>query len=278
MSEAVYKIKEKTIKEIADAIRAKAGKTDLINLRNMAEEILSLKAGNVDFTKQTAAAQQVEKGYTFYDKNGVLATGTGNMVKPANMTVYRGSSYPTSPKENDIFVNASTGATYIYISNNWVSLTLQELSYILLNGATVDSSVGFGQYVSTNGAYQTGVLNSSGIYLAGTSNLCKNLWTNSLIDFGKYNQLKVTYNVSASSGDARNFGVFAKPSVSFSWQNGSTTATYSNYQWFAHNPATGTYTQTIDISGWADKMYLGFISECSGGDTLTVTVTKIEFI
>ena len=47
MNDAVYKIKEQTVKDIANAIRAKAGKNDLISPLDMAEEILNLPLGNI---------------------------------------------------------------------------------------------------------------------------------------------------------------------------------------------------------------------------------------
>ena len=103
MSEAIYKIREKTIKEIADAIRAKAGKTDLINPLDMAEEILLLQAGNVDFTKQTVTEENVEVGYTFYNKYGLLSTGTGGL----NFSIIGSTTEPTNPKENMIWVNTN---------------------------------------------------------------------------------------------------------------------------------------------------------------------------
>lgn len=76
MSE-VYKIRKETLDNIGDAIRIKAGKTDLISPLNMPEEILMLQAGNVDFSQQTATEENVEEGCTFFNRNGLLSTGTG---------------------------------------------------------------------------------------------------------------------------------------------------------------------------------------------------------
>ena len=108
MNEAIYKIKEQTIKDIANAIRAKAGKNNLISPLDMAEEILNLPLGDIDFSQQTATEENVEEGYTFFNKYGLLSTGTGGGI---NFKVIGGTTQPTNPKENTIWVNTDT---YIY--------------------------------------------------------------------------------------------------------------------------------------------------------------------
>ena len=108
MNDAIYKIRNSTLVEIADAIRAKAGKNDLINPLDMAEEILMLQTGDINFSQQTATEDNVEEGYTFFNKYGLLSTGTGGGT---NFKIVGSTIEPTNPKENTIWVNTDT---YIY--------------------------------------------------------------------------------------------------------------------------------------------------------------------
>lgn len=154
MSEAVYRIREKTIKDIADAIRAKSGKTGLISPLDMAEEILSLKAGDIDFTKQTATADNVAEGYTFYNKNGVLTTGTAktvvgsNVIPINNVTVWQkcaglSTSYTTV---RQILANSTTLKALLQNSNarDYMIRSPEIMTAILANDSAIailDSSM-----------------------------------------------------------------------------------------------------------------------------------------
>ena len=111
----VYKIRKETITEIADAIRAKANKTDLISPLDMAEEILLLQLGDVDFASQTAMEDNVEEGYTFYNRYGLLVTGTGTSL---NFKIVGSASQPVSPTENTIWVETDTEVAGFQFSPN----------------------------------------------------------------------------------------------------------------------------------------------------------------
>ena len=122
MNDAIYKIKEQTIKDIANAIRAKAGKNDLISPLDMAEEILNLPLGDIDFSQQTVTEENVEEGYTFYNKHGLLSTGTGGCI---NFKIVGGTTQPTNPKENTIWVQTEVPIAYWGFSDiatpNWIA-------------------------------------------------------------------------------------------------------------------------------------------------------------
>ena len=145
MSDAIYKIREQTIKEIADAIRVKAGKTNLISPLDMAEEILMLQAGNVDFSQQTATEDNVEEGYTFYNKYGLLSTGTGGGI---NFKVVGGTTEPVSPSENTIWVNTDMEIT------GW-GFDTEPAEYLTTGGVWIKTS--------TNGNVEFNALKKNGI-------------------------------------------------------------------------------------------------------------------
>lgn len=145
MSDAIYKIREQTIKEIADAIRAKAGKNDLISPLDMAEEILMLQAGNVDFSQQTATEDNVEEGYTFYNKYGLLSTGTGAGL---NFKIVGGTTQPASPKENTIWVNTDLEIT------GW-GFDTEPADYLTTGGVWIKTG--------TNGNVELNALKKNGI-------------------------------------------------------------------------------------------------------------------
>lgn len=59
----------------------------------------------------------------------------GAGVKIEDITVYTGSNYPASPKENDVFIPSDNSSAYIYSAGNWNEITLEKLERIILEGS-----------------------------------------------------------------------------------------------------------------------------------------------
>lgn len=150
-----------------------------------------------------------------------------------------------------------------------------------------------------NGAFADGSLVATGVQLPATSYIQRALWTNNLINFSNYSKMTITYtvtNASKSSGynAARGYGIVANASKSASWSapdNDTNVNWGTTYQWsrfMSHinyggcNAGTtdadvnnGTFTKTIDISGWTGNLYLGLIASCGAQNTITVTFNTI---
>ena len=130
MSEAIYKIKKSTLDSIANAIRTRAKKTDLIKPSDMAEEILTFTDnGGVSIealSKITATTDKVEEGYTFYDNTGNLSTGTkpastsGTTIEPVNdVSIWQRCADLTTTYTTvaQILADTTTLKTLLYNSN-----------------------------------------------------------------------------------------------------------------------------------------------------------------
>ena len=92
---AEYLIQEKTLTDIADAIRLKTGGTEPINIDNFCSEIEQIESGGIDTSDATAIAGTIVKGETAY-VNGEKITGTLEIQK-----YYTGSTEPDNTLGND---------------------------------------------------------------------------------------------------------------------------------------------------------------------------------
>ena len=91
---AEYLIQEKTLTDIADAIRLKTGGTEPINIDNFCNEIEQIQTGS-DTSDATATENTIVKGETAY-VNGEKITGTLEIKK-----YYTGTTEPDNTLGND---------------------------------------------------------------------------------------------------------------------------------------------------------------------------------
>ena len=150
-----------------------------------------------------------------------------------------------------------------------------------------------------NGAYQDGVLVSSGVELPVTAYIQKTMWTNNAINLSQYSKMTVTYTVSNSYNPpgvntARGYGIVANSSKNIVWSapNDDKNVTWgTRYQWSKfmshinyngvnagttdYDIANGQKTVVIDISGWTGSHHIGLVASCNDANQITVTFNKI---
>lgn len=247
MSDAVYKIRKTTLDSIADAIRAKTNKTDLISPLDMAEEILLLQLGDIDFAAQTIEEKDVEKGKIFYNKYGLLSTGTGKTIIPSDVSIHIDSRWPNIATETDIFYNTTTKKYYMYIENNWIELNQNDSSLLLYSHEGFDSLAE--GWVDKSG-------NDTGIIDNGTLTKSFNSYINdrlkNMIDVTDYDRLTVVVN-SITTGSSRTpfFGLWTT-------NPGNTANTATNFEAYtALTKQTARRTYSIDISSLSGRYYIG---------------------
>ena len=114
----------------------------------------------IDLTSDTVDAAHLAQGYTAHDASGAAITGTMSGGGGLSLTVVGGTTQPSSPTENTIWVNTSTAIGNWYVQNTaptspstgdvWITLKPSLTNLINLSDSG-SFMVGFGrtqQYVS----------------------------------------------------------------------------------------------------------------------------------
>jgi hypothetical protein len=129
------------------------------------------------------------------------ADTNGGSVHPADITVYTGSDYPSSPKENDLFINLPSKTAYMYVNGSWINVDYKVLEEAYLNGdalgAGINAVVVQGNY-NGNTSYNRCSLTTSGIHfeepVPNTSSACASPYLSPAIDLT--NLTAITFHVS----------------------------------------------------------------------------------
>lgn len=101
--------------DVANAIRNKKGTTALINPQDFSAEIASISGGGVvselDTSDTTTTAEDVLSGYSFYDKDGKLVSGTIETMAGGTFTSNQVLNTKGKYLTDNIVVNVSGGDT-----------------------------------------------------------------------------------------------------------------------------------------------------------------------
>ena len=101
--------------DVANAIRNKKGTTALINPQDFSAEIASISGGGVvselDTSDTTTTTEDVLSGYSFYDKDGKLVSGTIETMAGGTFTSNQVLNTKGKYLTDDIVVNVSGGDT-----------------------------------------------------------------------------------------------------------------------------------------------------------------------
>lgn len=101
--------------DVAEAIRAKKGTTNLINPQDFSAEIASISGGGIvqelDTSDTTTTTEDVLSGYSFYDKDGKLVSGTIETMAGGTFTSNQVLNTKGKYLTDDIVVNVSGGDT-----------------------------------------------------------------------------------------------------------------------------------------------------------------------
>lgn len=101
--------------DVANAIRNKKGTTALINPQDFSAEIASISGGGVvqelDTSDTTTTTEDVLSGYSFYDKDGQLVSGTIETMTGGTFTSNQVLNTKGKYLTDDIVVNVSGGDT-----------------------------------------------------------------------------------------------------------------------------------------------------------------------
>lgn len=203
----------------------------------------------------------------------------GGDVEPDDITVYRGSSYPSSPKANDIFVSTTANNVYIYNGSSWTSLSVKLLTNVILNGSTTLTG-GYSQLPLTSGdtsRYYTFALSSNGLTNSTTSeNTFNSVGSVKPIDVTNYSKLIIDYTVSSSYlTHWIGFGMSTTRSAKFGNYHGLVSQGWAKILTHTSKP-NGTYTDTIDISSLKGNHYFTCILLISGDyATCKLNIKKI---
>ena len=101
--------------DVANAIRNKKGTTALINPQDFSAEIASISGGGIvqelDTSDTTTTTEDVLSGYSFYDKDGQLVSGTIETMAGGTFTSNQVLNTKGKYLTDDIVVNVSGGDT-----------------------------------------------------------------------------------------------------------------------------------------------------------------------
>ena len=101
--------------DVANAIRNKKGTTALINPQDFSAEIASISGGGIvqelDTSDTTTTTEDVLSGYSFYDKDGKLVSGTIESMAGGTFTSNQILNTKGKYLTDDIVVNVSGGDT-----------------------------------------------------------------------------------------------------------------------------------------------------------------------
>lgn len=160
------------------------GDTFEVNGVNVSSSLIN---GN-DLTDKFFKAGNVVVCYLNGDKVNFNGGGVGINIE--EITVYTGSDFPASPKENDIFINPKSSTAYIYANGMWSEISYEKLSKILYPGATVNNLTEMG------GTYSLSEF-SVDLTMASTNQNSTLLYTT--VDVTDYSTLTVTGHFSSDS-------------------------------------------------------------------------------
>lgn len=106
-----------------------------------------------------------------YLNGDVLNFNSGGAgINIEDITVYSGSDYPASPKENDIFYNISTDEYYMYKSGVWSIINYTKLMYTLIKNGISTAGELVAAYTLRQSSYTEDVGYSGFTFKSSTSN------------------------------------------------------------------------------------------------------------